>query len=238
MFTSYILQSLFLGIISYTEAIYFHPILTFLLNSMLVVALYNIWEQILYNDLVTIRYDPGKMSYISTNVVKSNYLLGLCPICLSLLLNFEKHDIQYVKNLGAIYAAIDCAALFYNKRMSTNTVIHHITVVLFFILNLFDTYQDGSISKMIMIYAIFSTFAYLVNFCLGLRLLTSLPRILYRGVFFLYFFLCLANWKYQFEFMLEYFERPLVKCYGLLLFFVIYDDMVLLHWLSKKTRRS
>jgi hypothetical protein len=234
MLTSYILQSLFLGVFSYIEAMYLHPVLTFIINSFLVMALYNIWEQILYNE-ATVHYDPRKISYISTNVVKSNYLLGLCPICLFLLLNFDDHDIQYVKNLGAIYAAIDFAALFYNKRMTTNTIIHHITVVLFFVLNLFDTYKDGSISKMIMIYAIFSTFAYLVNFCLGLRLMFPIPGILYRGVFFLYFFLCIANWKHQFEFMFEYFERPLVKCYGLLLFFVIYDDMVLLQWLSKKT---
>jgi hypothetical protein len=198
-------------------------------------GLNNIWEQILYNEFLSLPYDIGKISYISTNVVKSNYLLGLCPICLSLLSNFENHDIQYVKNLGAIYAAIDFAALFYNQKMSMNTIIHHITVVLFFALNLFDNYEEGSISKMIMIYAIFSTFAYLVNFCLGVRLVYRLPRVLYRGVFLLYFFVCLLNWKHQVEFMFQYSERILVKCYGILLFFVIYDDMVLLQWLLKKT---
>ncbi len=242
MLEFYLFQCLCVVTWSIFEATFFHPIFTFFLNTVLSYNLYQIWEQGLMEKLLAStatshhQISNTRMTYISTNVVKSNFLCALSPLCLYLLYDHNQCSAAYIQNLGAIYASLDCSALFYNRAMSWTTVMHHCVVIVFFFLNLMDDYQTISIGQMIMKYAIYSTFAYLVNFCLGVRFLHPIPRAMYFFTFCLYLFLCLFNWAEQFAFVRDYNDQWTVRMYILLLLFVVYDDIMLMSWLLQKAK--
>lgn len=236
----FIFQSIVIGILSHYVGTSFHPIFTFILNSIFSFILYNEWQTFLFFDYFrNARITNAFQTYISTNLVKSSYLLGLCPICLYLITDYDnissQKGITYIKNMGAIYASLDFSALAYNQKMSQNTVIHHLGVVLFFFANLFDSYHKSSISRMIMLYAIYSTFAYLVNYQLACRLLTPISRYFYFSSFSIYSFLCFLNWTEQFTFLANEMDRFDVKIYSIILAFIVLDDLILLKWLLKRS---
>lgn len=232
----YLIQVFILFQISLFQSIFFHPCLTFFSNTLLSYLLYCIWENILFHeDVTTMTLTKERKTYISTNIVKSNYLMSLVPLCFFLLTDFDNQKLSFIRNLGAIYASVDCAALKYNKNMSINTIIHHLAVVAFFFVNLYDNYEvPASVSKMIMIYAIYSTFAYLVNYCLAIRFFYEPSLFLYVICFASYAGFCCINWYQQLVFIYQYINYFHVKVYSSVLVAVMYDDISLLRWFYGK----
>ena len=45
------------------------------------------------------------------------------------------------------------------RRMAWSTKLHHMCVVVFMVVNLFVTYEDETVGRALVVYAIFSTFA-------------------------------------------------------------------------------
>ena len=86
------------------------------------------------------------------------------------------------------------------KRMAFTTVCHHICVVIFMFVSLQNDYQTDGICQSIVIYAIFSDFAYLVNLLLASRFMNIDSSLsMYLSIFagLIYFVCCCINWSWQ-----------------------------------------
>ena len=93
------------------------------------------------------------------------------------------------------------------------------------------------IITLIVIYAIFSSMAFCVNFYLGLRVYSKnneLKRFLSKISFWIYLLCCLISWIFQIY--LAKIVIPLVPIWHSLLYFcflysVCKDDIILMNWL-------
>ena len=215
----------------------FSPFTTFFLSSLIVLFLY-------YNNHIMLEYyypniPYQKKTYIVTNIVKSYILFILFLFSIPILNNiyyYNYWDISLIKNLGSMYASLDFSSFFYNQKMSKNTIYHHLSVILFFIVNLMDTYSPNSISRLIMLYAIFSSIAFHVNLLLGLRFLVNISPITYKICTFSYLISSLINWVIQLYFIMNQKYNNIILCiYLIILKYIITDDIILLQWLKHKS---
>ena len=176
-----------------------------------------------------------KQSYIVTNVVKAHFLLILCVLSFRTLpflmaSEWSPKEVLYVKNLGALYAALDFTSVFYNQAMSRTTMFHHVCVVLFFVQNYFDDYSSSSVCRLIMLYAMFSSAAFYINLLLALRHVYDLSYRTYTVAFWTFLTTTLINWFVQLQLMARI--HPISLLFYLLpLVFVVNDDIILLQWL-------
>lgn len=186
----------------------------------------------------------SRKKYVVCNFVKSAILcmLGLrsLPILLKVVLTFPQTpiftNVSEIKNLGSIYTALDSSSIFYNTKMSYTTLCHHIAVIIFYIFNLYDSYDKNSICLLIMLYAIFSSFGFLVNFLLGLRFIYNINKIYYKICFSFFLITSLINWIIQFTYYrYNNYDNNYIHMYIFLLVFIIYDDIILLRWLKNKS---
>lgn len=213
------------------------PFVTFLFSSLLIMLLY------FNNHIILDYYYPRlsfvKKTYIITNIVKSISLFILLTLSFPILQNiyyYKYWDVHNIKNLGSMYASLDFSSFFYNKKMSTNTIYHHLSVILFFIINLKDTYSESSISRLIMLYAIFSSVAFHINLLLGIRYLVNINSFTYKVSSLLYLLSSVTNWLVQFYFIInQKYNNIQLVIYLIILKYIISDDIMLLKWLQKKS---
>merc|ERR1711977_801898 len=102
--------------------------------------------------------------------------------------------------MGVLYAIPDAVSLLLVERMAFSTKVHHICVVLFMAVNMCVTYEQETVGRALVVYAVLSTFAYLVNLLLASRFLpVSKPVSLVLSVLALAIYSsCLAvNWLWQ-----------------------------------------
>ena len=78
-----------------------------------------------------------------------------------------------IRNLGVLYAIPDTVSLLLVERMALTTRIHHLCVIVFMVINLFNDYSERNVWRALVVYAVFSTFAYLVNLLLASRFLAA-----------------------------------------------------------------
>uniref|UniRef100_A0A7S4F235 Uncharacterized protein n=1 Tax=Chrysotila carterae TaxID=13221 RepID=A0A7S4F235_CHRCT len=100
----------------------------------------------------------------------------------------DEWNTQRIRNLGVLYAIPDFVSLFLVSRMAFSTKLHHVCVVVFMVANLFNDYSDDGVGRALVVYAVFSTFAYLVNLLLASRFLqvvepTSRKQTIYARIF-------------------------------------------------------
>ena len=120
--------------------------------------------------------------------------------------------------------------------MSYTTLCHHIAVIIFYIFNLYDKYEKDSICLLIMLYAIFSSFGFMVNFLLGFRFIYNINRTYYKICFISFLSTSLMNWAIQFTYYwYNNYKNTYINTYIFLLLFIIYDDIILLRWLKNKS---
>ena len=190
------------------------------------------------------RMSVNRKKYVICNFVKSIILFILAlrslPILFEVLLNFPETpvftNISNIKRLGTIYTSLDSSSIFYNTKMSKTTLCHHIAVIIFYIFNLYDNYEKNSICLLIMLYAIFSSFGFMVNFLLGFRFVYNIDKTYYRICFLSFLFTSLINWIIQFTYYIcNNYEKNYIHIYIFLLVFIIYDDIILLRWLKNKS---
>ncbi|KAL1527102.1 hypothetical protein AB1Y20_015785 [Prymnesium parvum] len=188
-----------------------------------------------------------KKFYVLSNLIKSAVLFSYCPLAVHVLyeaLAFDRWSTARIRNLGVLYAIPDFVSLFLVSRMSTTTKLHHSCVVIFMVYNLYTDYSTESVARALVVYAVFSTFAYLVNLLLASRFLQIGATVslcmsivalgLYGG--------CLAiNWCWQVRFLWGlYRNNPSIGIYIYCTFMsmVVYDDVVLVRWLWNNVQRK
>uniref|UniRef100_A0A7S4BJT6 Uncharacterized protein n=1 Tax=Chrysotila carterae TaxID=13221 RepID=A0A7S4BJT6_CHRCT len=132
-----------------------------------------------------------KKFYVLSNLIKAAVLLSYTPLAALTLyraLVRDEWNTQRIRNLGVLYAIPDFVSLFLVSRMAFSTKLHHVCVVVFMVANLFNDYSDDGVGRALVVYAVFSTFAYLVNLLLASRFLqvvepTSRKQTIYARIF-------------------------------------------------------
>ena len=195
------------------------------------------------------KLNEEKQFYVLSNLIKSGLLFVYTPFSFITLTKIIitnpnksnwQHQMTLIHNLGSMYIIPDFVSLFQVKRMQWNTWFHHICVVVFGMINISNRYDTDSVWNAIVVYAIFSTFSYAVNFLLASRFLgvsNWFRQTMSSISFAIYTICCFLNWIWQVNYLyylsyLGFFWSILI--YSFLITFMIYDDLVLLNWLRKQ----
>jgi len=188
-----------------------------------------------------------KRFYVLSNLIKSAVLLSYCPLAARTLyqaLYFGEWSTPRIHILGVLYAIPDAVSMLLVHRMAFSTKIHHCCVVVFMVVNLFSTYEEETVGRALVVYAIFSTFAYLVNLLLASRFLPVAPKLsLVMSVLaFLVYAGCLGvNWTWQIAFVCRLgATKPSIglAVYLAAISLVVYDDCILVKWLWRNIFRT
>jgi len=156
------------------------------------------------------------------------------------------------KNITGLYAITDLVPLFVSrKKMMTSTIIHHICVVLALLGVLNSNLENIGISNAIILYGLFSSLAFFVNYFLGIRFLIKnavVMKYVKKFTFINYIIACTCNWSIQSVYLLYYLKKLIVLyinntihmnnyiyllLYVAFLYFWISDDIVLMRFLLK-----
>ena len=140
-----------------------------------------------------------------------------------------------VTNIVAIlYCSLDLSAILYNPYNHISTNIHHIVVQFLYYYGLYYEWDDNTLCKPIVVYAIFSCFAYSVNGRLAIRRMRfnkEIYSLITKTSFVIYIICCICNWTIQAKFLLTENYGNQVYIYMFLLSIIIYDDIFLLKYL-------
>ena len=202
------------------------------------------YYSIIYLDIFLNKYSENyrninpahKKSYVVVNIAKAFILFVLSYLNLNQIINlflYDEWDSQLLCLCGALYSSIDMVGIYMVKKMPYNTLFHHIVVQLLFFTGLFYSFNPVTITKLIVIYAIFSCFAYLVNFFLALRVFSKNKRanawIAFASTV-IYALCCLLNWSYQVYYLFQL-SWLTIALYGTLLSVLVRDDLILMKYL-------
>ena len=128
-----------------------------------------------------LRLDEDKKMYVVSNILKSIQLGALTPLAGYVLYDTMYNDSwnnSMIKNLGVWYSIPDTVSLILVKKMDMTTKIHHGIVCLFNIASITNDYTEENIVRCLIIYAAFSTYAFIVYFMLGARFLHNNKNVL------------------------------------------------------------
>jgi len=199
----------------------------------------DIYLQISYEKYFN--YDDKRKNYILKNFIKTYVLkyITVWTIPLVPLVPLNIYDMTSIIQLvGCIYTCGDTIALF-KVKLSKSTKIHHTITSSVNILNLFISYKNPHpVQNLLMIYTILSCYSYDVNYCLGMRFLVSkdeekIMKVKARNVYSL---LCFINWSIHLIYLILNLKNIdiLVILYYLMMSLIVYDDIILLKWLTVK----
>lgn len=181
-----------------------------------------------------------KQFYVLSNLIKSAVLLSYSPLAAFLLYETMVNDVwpsNRIRIMGTLYCIPDFVSLFMVDRMSTTTIAHHVVVCVFNVISLYNDYEQVNVVRAIMVYAVWSTFAYLVNLLLASRFIQTTAFIsmtLSALALMIYAACCALNWSWQAWFLSGVFvDHPFqVLAYVGLMAMLIWDDIVLMKWLN------
>jgi len=188
-----------------------------------------------------------KKFYVLGNLIKSAVLLAYSPLAaktLWLAMVDGEWSTPRIRNLGVLYAIPDAVSMLLVQRMAWSTKVHHLCVVVFAFVNLFVSYEEETVGRALVVYAVFSTFAYLVNLLLASRFLPVKPKLslVMSVVALVTYAMCLAvNWLWQVQFLWHLaYEKPTIglAVYLCLISLVVMDDCILMKWLWKNVGRT
>lgn len=208
-----------------------------MIKSLVTIGLYPI----LYYSVCYIKpqLEYSNKIYIVSNLIKGIMLLYLCVAYyekLFTIFNEEKWNSFIYKKITVAYAVTDFCSLFIVSKMKLNTIIHHILVVLFTIVIVYQDIQYNTILYSIIVYGFFSSLAYTVNIYLALRFITpiSFQKILCKIAYYMYFVCFSINWLYQSVFIISnvMINTIPVVLYSIAITFLAYDDILLLKFLK------
>ena len=196
-------------------------------------VLYNVLNS--YNTSFTLINPTHKKTYVTMNLTKSIILGLLCVGFIYSLLEGTVFKYDRLVLFGGIYVILDLLALFIVHKMQKNTIIHHIVVQILYVICLyyeFDLYNP--IIKGIIIYTVFSSFAYMVNGFLAMRVFMQEQwlELLAKTSAYIYMCCCAINWAWQIIILTNLGWIPSVL-YSSLLGLIIFDDIVLIKYLLK-----
>jgi len=244
----FVFFSLLAGFIEYYVLSTTAHFAVFLIGSYIVFSSYFVANYYMCNNSSSYAAIPDdKRFYVLSNLIKSAVLLAYCPLAartLYLALVHDEWSTPRIRQLGVLYAIPDAVSMLLVNRMALSTKIHHVCVVVFMVVNLFSTYEEEGVGRALVVYAIFSTFAYLANLLLASRFLPVAPKLslVMSAVAFVVYTGCLAvNWTWQFAFVWRLGTTkpslPLLV-YLALITLVVYDDCILIKWLWRNIFRT
>ena len=200
------------------------------------------------------RIPDDKKFYVLSNLIKSAVLTAYTPQAAYLLyqsIALDEWSTPRIRSLGVLYAIPDFVSLFLVQRMALTTKAHHICVVIFMVINLYNDYAHENVCRALVVYAVFSTFAYLVNLLLASRFLPVKPRmsLAMSAVALVVYTSCLAiNWMWQVGFVASLHARKwangdahavgAIYAYLAAISMVVYDDVVLTKWLLANCKKK
>lgn len=146
-------------------------------------------------------------------------------------------DLMFVKRCAVYYIMNDIIGLLLVKKLPTTTKIHHITTSLCGFAIIMKESNNLDVLTLIVLYAVFSSIAFCVNFYLGLRIYSTdikLKRYMSNISFWTYLFSCIINWILQCYLASQVIQ--IVPFYHTLfylafLYSVGKDDIILMKWL-------
>ena len=196
-----------------------------------------------------LRLDEDKKMYVVSNILKSIQLCALTPLAGYVLYDTMYNDSwnnSMIKNLGVWYSIPDTVSLILVKKMDMTTKIHHGIVCLFNIASITNDYTEENIVRCLIIYAAFSTYAFIVNFMLGARFLHNNKKIemlLSRFAFTVYSTCCMINWVWHYFYVSRLYNACNtnyctygISLYSFLICLIAIDDIKLNKWLYKKSK--
>ena len=200
------------------------------------------------------RIPDDKKFYVLSNLIKSAVLTAYTPQAAYLLyqaIHLDEWSTPRIRSLGVLYAIPDFVSLFLVQRMALTTKAHHVCVVIFMVINLYNDYAHENVCRALVVYAVFSTFAYLVNLLLASRFLPVKPRmsLAMSAVALVVYTSCLAiNWMWQVGFVASPHARKwadgdahavgAIYAYLAAISMVVYDDVVLTKWLLANCKKK
>lgn len=219
----------------------------FLVGSYVVFSSYFTFDYFLKEYSTSYREIPSdKKFYVLSNLIKSAVLLSYSPLAFNLLVQSMHHDVwdtNKIRIMGTLYCIPDFVSLFVVKRMANSTKIHHIVVCVFNLISVYNDYEEVNVIRAIMVYAVFSTFAYMVNLLLASRFLKTsyFVRVaLSATALVIYASCCGVNWCWQVWFLSTIVADQLVAVvlYSALVLFLVWDDLILMKWLYVNLKRN
>ena len=190
-------------------------------------------------------YPNHKTFYVRSNMIKGLLLGFWSPYAISLLYNmyvYNSWNKGQLKILAALYSSLDTVSLYMVPKMQLNTIVHHVAVFLLYMYCLWCDFELVGLTRIIIVYAIWSTLAWSVNLYLSLRVFVHRNNyrlhILCIFAFFSYLGCCIMNWSYQLNSLYNFWNDGEfgIGCsiYSITMLFIIYDDIVLMHYLRKR----
>ena len=191
-----------------------------------------------------------KQMYIIKNVVKSLVLfyVGIfSSIDFIYFIYNDEFEMNAVYDYASFYVANDFIALLIVPNLPKTTIIHHQITCLFLLYTLHVDFNSiENVGQLLFIYTIFSSYAFLVNFYLGIRFLknknneeSALNKIIDNSkkcAYYIYTISCILNWTIHillisYRAYLGVFNIHYILYSGLL-YFIIKDDLILMSWLK------
>lgn len=185
----------------------------------------------------------SKAFFLACMAFSSRYWIGA-------YLGFFLDEFQTVelKRCGMLYISTDVVALYMVPKLPRSTVFHHIsTAALIMLVSSIDISVKGwkgllSICKMSLIYGVLSSFSFLVNAYLGLRVVYPKSKWMYWFVnvsLYPYVLCCAINWTVHVVWLARVILTFDFSFYNLLyvlaIIFMVHDDIVLIRWLLRRS---
>ena len=206
------------------------------------------------------RISKDKQFYTISNMIKAGVLAAITPFAVDQLVRvvvYDDWDTNTLRNLGCIYAIPDFVSLIVVRRMAWTTIVHHLCVCLFNYFSIHNDYGQENVCRLIVVYAAFSTFGYVVYMLLASRFLGVSPavsRFLSLVALVVYVVCCATNWAWQASYLRRLLTAPVpddgaggggggvvrahwtIYVYMVLIAFVMWDDLMLNRWLLLNVR--
>lgn len=184
--------------------------------------------------------------YTVKNLTKSAILAAIIywswDVMIPFLFVHKIWDNRYLTYMGHIYASTDITALIIVPNLSDATIVHHWSVVIFNIFNMYLNYEVPGIHRNLVLLTYFSALPYVVNTRLGLRHLVIDNRqkyIITVIAFVIYSISIILNFIFQvygfiYDAIWVDLWIPINLLYLLLYKNILSDDYVLLKYLYHK----
>ena len=219
-------------------------------NILIVLGLYIIIAVFLSLNTNYQKIKLEKQMYIIKNVVKSLVLLYVgffSSIDFIYFIYNEEFEMNAVYDYASFYVANDFIALLIVPNLPKTTILHHKITCLFLVYTLHVDFNSiENVGQLLFIYTIFSSYAFLVNFYLGIRflknkndsksLLNNIINNSKKYAYYIYTISCIINWLIHIVLLsyrayLGFFNLHYILYSGLL-YFIIKDDLILMSWLK------
>ena len=179
--------------------------------------------------------------YRIVNKVKSFILCIISPAGTYVLYQAlaQPNDPYILDFFAASYTALDMSALIYNPNSHMSTTVHHILVQFLYGYCYWANFNMNTLVKGIAFYALFSCYAYLVNYRLAIRYINhKYENAINILALRIYIFTCLCNWLVQvYLLFLDMTESHILEkiIYSGLIAMIMNDDVFLMKFLGKSS---